>query len=190
LSSLENLARARRFFEQAAVIDSQNVYATLGVAAVDVQIAEGYYCEDAAARLVAAEQMILKARPHVLNVGLAHQLFGQLLILTNRAAYGIAECEQALALNRDLAATHALIGKAKSLMGRGEETEAHVSEALRLCPHHQYLHYMQLVVGDAKLRISADTEAITWLRRSIETNRTYPPTHFVLAAALALKGWP
>jgi hypothetical protein len=32
------------------------------------------------------------------------------------------------------------------------------------------------------------SSAITWLRRSIETNRNYPWTHFVLAAALARLG--
>jgi tetratricopeptide (TPR) repeat protein len=131
---------------------------------------------------------MLKALPHVLNDALAHQVFGQLLILTNRAAYGIAECEQALALDRNLAGAHAMIGKAKSLMGRGEETEAHINEALRLCPHHQFTHHMLLIVGAAKLQLSADAEAVDWLRRSIEANHTYPLTHFGLAAALALLG--
>lgn len=188
LSSLESLARARRFFEQAVMLDPENVYAIFGIAAVDVQTAEGYYTDDPAALLAGAEEMMVKTLPHLLNVALAHNVFAQLLILTNRAAYGITECERALALDHNLASAHALIGKAKSLMGRGEETEAHVNEALRLCPHHQYIHYMHLVVGDAKLRLSADTEAVDWLRRSIDANRTYPLTHFVLAAALALIG--
>jgi hypothetical protein len=34
----------------------------------------------------------------------------------------------------------------------------------------------------------ADSEAIIWLRRSIETNRSFPLAHFHLAAALALTG--
>jgi TolB-like protein/class 3 adenylate cyclase len=188
LSSLEYLTQARRFFEQAVVLDPNNVYAILGVAAVDVQIAEFYYSNDRAARLAAAEEMMVKSLPHALNLALAHQVFGQLLILTNRAAYGIAECQQALALDRNLAGAHALIGKAKSLMGRAKETEAHINEALRLCPRHHFTHYMLLVVGDAKLQLSAYAEAVNWLRRSIEANRTYPLTHFVLAAALALLG--
>ena len=47
---------------------------------------------------------------------------------------------------------------------------------------------MLLIVGTAKLHLSANAEAVDWLRRSIEANRTYPLTHFVLAAALALLG--
>ena len=65
---------------------------------------------------------------------------------------------------------HALIGKAKSLMGRSEETEAHINEALRLCPRHHFAHYTLLIAGAAKLQLSADVEAVDWLQRSIETN--------------------
>ena len=104
LSSLEYLAQARRFFEQAVVLDPKNIYAIFGVASIDVQVAEGYYYfKDRAARLAVAEEMMVQALPQVPNVALAHQAFGQLLILTNRAAHGIAECERALALDRNLA---------------------------------------------------------------------------------------
>ena len=34
----------------------------------------------------------------------------------------------------------------------------------------------------------ADAEAVAWLRRSIEANRNFPFTHFLLAAALAWMG--
>ena len=188
LSSLENLVQARRFFEQAKVLDPKNIYAIFGVASVDVQIAEGFYnVKDKAARLAVAEEMMVQMLPHVPNVALAHQAFGQLLILTNRAAHGIAECERALVLDRNCGA-HILIGKAKSLLGRSEETEAHINEALRLFPRHLFTHFMLLIGGSAKLQLSSHAEAVDWLRRSIEANRTYPLTHFVHAAALALLG--
>jgi hypothetical protein len=38
------------------------------------------------------------------------------------------------------------------------------------------------------LQLNADAEAVSCFRRSIEANRNYPATHFVLAAALALLG--
>jgi hypothetical protein len=43
-------------------------------------------------------------------------------------------------------------------------------------------------VGLAKLQLGADTEAVAWLRRSIDANRNSPVTHFALAAALGLQG--
>jgi hypothetical protein len=45
-------------------------------------------------RLAVAEEMMVQALAHAPNVALAHQGYGQLLILTNRAAQGIAECER------------------------------------------------------------------------------------------------
>jgi hypothetical protein len=45
-----------------------------------------------------------------------------------------------------------------------------------------------MIVGFAKLQVNADTEAVGWLRRSIEANRNDPHAHFLLAAALALLG--
>ncbi len=46
-------------------------------------------------------------------------------MFTGRATQGIAECEQALALNPNLADAHANIGLAKYFMGRAAETEDH-----------------------------------------------------------------
>ena len=59
---------------------------------------------------------------------------GLVYIWTKRAAQGIAECEHALALDRNLASAHSAIGFGKIFIGRAEETEAHVAEALRLSP--------------------------------------------------------
>ena len=44
-------------------------------------------------------------------------------------------------------------------------------------------------VGFAKLQLSADAEAVTWLRRGLERNYNYPVGHFHLAAAQALLGF-
>jgi Flp pilus assembly protein TadD len=43
-------------------------------------------------------------------------------------------------------------------------------------------------LGRAKMQLGSDAEAVDWLRRSIETNRNFPLTHFHLAAALGLLG--
>jgi Flp pilus assembly protein TadD len=109
-------------------------------------------------------------------------------IFTNRAAQGIAECEQALAHNPNLADVHTAIGLGKFLMGQAGETEGHILEALRLSPRDIGVYWWMYCVGRAKVQLGADAEAVAWLRRSIETNRNFPLAHFVLAAALALIG--
>ena len=77
---------------------------------------------------------------------------------------------------------------AKNFLGRGEETEAHIREALRLSPRDIFAHRWMFFAGAAKLSHCDDAEAVAWLRRSIEANRNFPMAHFLLAAALALLG--
>ena len=48
----------------------------------------------------------------------AHLCLGRVQIHTNRAAQGIAECERALALDRNLATAHAIIGFGKMVRFR------------------------------------------------------------------------
>jgi tetratricopeptide (TPR) repeat protein len=109
-------------------------------------------------------------------------------MFTNRATQGIRECEHALALDRNLADAHGCIGMAKYFVGRAEETEGHIREALRLSPRDIYAYRWMLFVGIAKAQLGADAAAVNWLRRSIEANRNFPLAHFHLAEALALLG--
>jgi tetratricopeptide (TPR) repeat protein len=115
-------------------------------------------------------------------------VLGILRISTNRALQGIAEFEQALALDQNLAAAHALIGNAKHYLGRGEQTEAHVLEALRLSPRDNFAGNWMLWAGLGKLQLDANSDAVAWLRRSVETYRNYPIAHFILATALTRLG--
>ena len=59
-----------------------------------------------------------------------HVCLGIVRIYANRVAQGIAELERALAIDRNLADAHGYIGIAKCFLGRAEETEVHVHDAL------------------------------------------------------------
>ena len=107
---------------------------------------------------------------------------------TNRAALAIGECEQALALNRNLPDAHLVMGLSKLFIGRGLETEAHIQEALRLSPRDSKTYRWMFNIGLAKQVLGADDEAIVWLRRCIEANRSFATRHFMLAASLAAIG--
>jgi tetratricopeptide (TPR) repeat protein len=80
------------------------------------------------------------------------------------------------------------LGSARFFSGRSEETEAHIQEAFRLSPRDIYAYLWMGFVASAKLQLNADAEAVTWLRRSIETNPNWPFSHFLLATALTLLG--
>ena len=106
----------------------------MGTAFVDFVRAVNFYLDDRDAVLTAAEAGLTKALSLAPEHALAHAFLGGIQISTNRAAQGILECERALALDRNLASAHSFIGIAKYFIGRGEETEAHINEALRLSP--------------------------------------------------------
>ena len=82
----------------------------------------------------------------------------------------------------------ALIGYAKVLLGRAEETEAHINEAFRFSPRDTFAYQWMAWVGLAKAQLNRDTEAVAWLRRGLDANRNYSAMHFHLAAALAWLG--
>jgi TolB-like protein/class 3 adenylate cyclase len=186
--SPETLAEAERFFARALALDPNNAEALASSALVDASIGAGNVSDDRAIRLAAAEAAATKAVSLAPDNALAHMALGVAYILTKRAAQGIAECEQALALDRNLTDAHAAIAMGKIFLGRPAETEGHIREALRLSPHDVFAFRWMAYVGIAKLILGADAEAVTWLGHSIEANRNFPGAHFYLAAALALRG--
>jgi tetratricopeptide (TPR) repeat protein len=134
--------------------------------------------------LAAAETALIKALSLAPQYARAHRDLRHVKIVTNRAAQGIADCERALELNRNLAEAHGSIGWAKILLGRAAEAEGHVLEGLRLSPRDSGIFRWLHCVGVAKLMLGADVEAVVWLRKSLEANRNYPLVHFHLSAAL------
>ena len=140
------------------------------------------------AAFAAAEAKLTKALSSVPDHARGHMWLGLVEIWTKRAPEGIAKCEHALALDRNLADAHAAIGFGKIFIGRAEETEAHIAEALRLSPRDTLDYAWMTYAGMAKLHLGGYEQAVAWCRRAIEANRNYPPAYFQLAAALAQLG--
>ncbi|MBR0776235.1 winged helix-turn-helix domain-containing protein [Bradyrhizobium diazoefficiens] len=182
------LTQARSFFERALTLDPDNVEALVGIATVEFNMGANFFADDRAAALAAAETALTKALSMAPQYVPAISFLGNVHIYTTRVAQGITECEQALALDRNLTNAHAAIGMGKIFLGRAEQTEAHIQEALRLSPRDIFAHRWMMFAGAAKLFRGDDAEAVVWLRRSVESNRNFPIAHFCLAAALALLG--
>jgi TolB-like protein len=185
----EILSQARGLFERALALDNGNIEALVGMAFVDAMRATALMTDDRSSHLAAAEAALTKVLSMMPNHAQAHCLFGVVQIFTKRATQGIAECEQALELDRNLAHAHGWIGLAKSFTGRAEETEAHVLEAFRLSPRDNKTYDWMTILGVAKIYLGDDDAAAAAFRRSIETIRNVAPfVHFYLAAALAHLG--
>ena len=184
----DQLVRAGAFFERALTLDPDNVDALIGNAWVEMTLVGAYETEDRTARLATAKAALIKAVSLVPGSALAHMYLGRVAIYTNDGLKAIAECERALALDRNLAAAHATIGLAMIFIGRGEETEAYVQEALRLSPRDTFAYSWMASAGLSKLYLSSDEEAVAWFRRAIDIDRNLPNAHFYLAAALGHLG--
>ena len=103
-------SRFEAFFERALALDASNIDALVGAAWAGMSVAASFLADDRAARFAAAA------------------IYGT----SDRSLEAIAELEHALALDRNLAYAHMMIGTVKTALGRAEEAEGHIREALRL----------------------------------------------------------
>ena len=186
--SPDNFAQARSFYEGALSIDPGNVEALIASAAVAAIAGANLFAPDPVAAFSEAEAGLTKALSLVPNHPYAHLLLGFVEILTKRAVQGIAECEHALALDRNLAQAYSVIGLGKIFIGRAEETEAHIVEALRLSPHDTTAFIWMTNAGIAKNHLGSWEQTVVWCRRAIEANRNSPAPHFVMGTALTKLG--
>jgi TolB-like protein len=183
-----NVAQAHSLFDRAITADPGNVDALVGSAVADVREGAYSFVTDPVAAYAAAEVKLTRALSSVPDHVLGHLILGIVEILTRRAAEGIAECEHALALDRNLASAHAFIGTGKIYIGRAEETEAHIAEALRLSPRDTMACLWLNIAGIAKNHLGLWEQSVARFRRAIEANRNFPSANFNLAAALAQLG--
>ena len=187
--SAQNVAQARDFFDRALAIDPGSVTLILGKAWVEISAGLNLTStDDPAATLATAEAALTKALALAPNCAVGHHSLGVLYIGTKRVGRGIAECEHALRLDPNLALAHAEFGKAKFFLGRADETEGHILEALRVSPRDFFAHMWMTAAGVANALLGRDKEAVAWFRRSIELNPNHHTSRFNLAASLAHLG--
>ena len=184
----KHIALARRFFEQALALDPESIEALVGIANIEIAGVANFMVDDRGSRLAQAEATLIKVLSMAPHHAVAHLTLAALQLFTKRATLAIRECEQALELDRNLADAHAWLGFVKVFIGRGAESEAHIQQAFRLSPRDIKAFHWMHKLGVVKLILGEDTEAVEWLRRSLEANRNFPIAHFQFAAALALVG--
>ena len=182
------VAQARNFFDRALAADPGNVDALVASARANALEGSSSFVTDPKSAFAAAEAKLTKALSSVPDHARGHLTLGFVQIFTRRATQGIAECEHALKLDRNLAQAYSAIGLSQILLGRAEETEAHITEALRLSPRDTMAYIWITYAGLANNIRGSYDQAVTWCRRAIEANRNFPTSYFQLASALAHLG--
>ena len=184
------LARAQAFFSEALRIDPENVDALVWTAFVDTLLAvSNFNAENGAARLAAAERNAAKALSLAPDHAQAHGVFGFVLGVTNRAERAMAEIEARARNSIPISPSPmAWMGLHALHLGRGEETEGHIREALRLSPFDVFAFAWFAIVGFAKNSLGRYEEAIAWLQQGISRNSKFAMAHFHLGSALAHLG--
>jgi TolB-like protein/class 3 adenylate cyclase len=183
-----NVAQALGFFDRALTADPDNVDALVGSARANVVEGASSFGTNPTMAFASAEAKLTKALSSVPDHAVGHMWLGLVHIYTKRAKEGVAKCEHALALDRNLAHAHHAIGFGKIFSGHTEETEAHINEALRLSPRDTMAYVWTTFVGLAKLHLGNYEQAVASFRKAVEANRNYPVAYLLLSVALARLG--
>jgi TolB-like protein/class 3 adenylate cyclase len=183
----ENLNSALGFFDRALAADPFNVDALIGSGRAHSNLGM-IRAADFSASMRTAEDRLEEALSFAPNEPRAHMALGLVYTFTRRIERGIAECEHALALDRNLAHARAGIGQGLILAGRDEETEEHILEALRLSPGDTMAASWMHAAAIAKGHLGLWDEAVDWGRRATRVGPNFAGAVFTLAAALARLG--
>jgi tetratricopeptide (TPR) repeat protein len=119
---------------------------------------------------------------------LAHFVHANVLHVSGATERALSELEFAIGLDHNLAWAHADAGFMKVLLGRAEEAEASLTNAIRLSPRDPGLDRWHALLGIADLFLGRLDSALDRLRKSVGLNPNVGMPHFFLAAASALSG--
>jgi TolB-like protein/class 3 adenylate cyclase len=186
--SVDHARQARSLFEAALRLDDCNVDALIGLAYFHITVVRVFTLTNRDEEMRVADAAIAKALTLAPNNAFAHLVRGMLLHISRAPEAALREAELAVKLDRNLAWAHVELGFAKAMLGRAEETEAHIAEAMRLSPRDPALDRWYTLLGFASLYKGSLDHAVECLRNAVQINPKLALPFFALAAALALTG--
>ena len=186
--SLRRDRAARDLFDAALRSDDRNVEALVGLAFYHVNDLRTFASTNRDEQLRIAETAITEALTLAPDNALAHFVHANVLHVSGATERALRELEFAITLDRNLAWAHADAGFMKVLLGRAEEAEADLINAIRLSPRDPGLDRWHALLGIADLFLGRLESALDQLRKSVEINPNVAMPHFFLAAASALSG--
>lgn len=186
--SLRNHRAACELFDAALKLDDRNIEALIGLAFHHADELRTFASTNRDEQLRLAETAIKRALVLAPRNALARLVYANVLHVSGSTEQSLRELEFAISLDRNLAWAHANAGFAKVLLGRAEEAEADLLNAIRLSPRDPGLDRWYSLLGIADLFLGRTEAALNRLRKSVEMNPQLAMTHFFQAAAAALSG--
>jgi TolB-like protein/Tfp pilus assembly protein PilF len=183
-----NAGQARAFFEAALQHDDRNIAALTGLASTYLVVVNSYASDDREEHLRLAQEAVSKALTLAPDNARPHFWHGFLLWLLRLPEQALREFELAIGIDPNYASARAWTGFTKLYLGRAEETEAPIAEAIRLSPRDHQLYNWYAALGIADLYLGRLDKAVERLRKSVEVNANNDLPYFYLAAALSLAG--
>jgi TolB-like protein/tetratricopeptide (TPR) repeat protein len=186
--SLRRDRAACDLFDEALKLDAQNVEALIGVAFYHGNELRTFASINRDEQLRIALTAITQALTLAPSNALAHFVHANVLHVSGATERALSELEFAIGLDHNLAWAHADAGFMKVLLGRAEEAEASLTNAIRLSPRDPGLDRWHALLGIADLFLGRLDSALDRLRKSVGLNPNVGMPHFFLAAASALSG--
>ena len=190
--SAATMREAQRAFERALEIDPRSVDARVGLARVLTVNLQGHFAPQARAAFqqegVRAERLLLEAIESDPNNPRARSTMGRLRRIQNRLAEARIEFETAIVLDPNDSFSHVQLAVTLLYLGEPAAAVPEAETALRLSPRDPQLWGYYWPLGWARLLLNEVDAAIEMLTRARAANPRNWHNHFVLAAALGLKG--
>ena len=186
----ESITSARDYFERALKLDPQYAEAMVGLAYA--RIRASVFGWSKAAEDKPAAQMDLLTKAIAINPGYAFAYYVKSAVAyyPPRKEYqeALAAAETEVALDPNSAYGYAMVGRAEALLGRCEQSIAHIKQAFALSPRDPLSGFWYAYLGLAEFCRGRLDAAVEQFKRAVSSGFPTYFTYAILAGAEAAKG--
>jgi adenylate cyclase len=184
----ESITSARVYFERAIKLDPQNAEALVGLAYA--RLRAPYYGWSTATEDRPAAQLELLMKATAINPGYAFAYYVKSTALWVEKEYpeALATAERVVALDPNSAYGYSAMGRAETMLGRCEQSIAHIKQAFTLSPRDPFGGIWYMYLGLAEFCRGRLDAAIEQFKRAIVSGYPTYITYSMLAGADAAKG--
>ncbi len=179
---------ARDYFEHAIEIDPQNADAMIGLAYA--RSLASFYGWSTPTEDASTAQLDLVTKATAINpaYALAYYVKSLTLFLTKRPSESLEAAQTAVALDPNAAYGYYAMGRVEVVLGRCEQSIAHIKQAFALSPRDPLGGLWHAVLGNSEACLGRLDAAIAEYKRGIDAGyRTFIP-YLMLAGVEVLKG--